>query len=140
MRASNTLSCNRSTDTKCERVLRSALWRLGLRFRKNVRSLPGKPDIVFIKERLIVFCDGDFWHGRQWDVRKEKLTKGSNGSYWVSKIQQNINRDHEHVALLKELGWIVLRVWETDILRDPSTVADKVYRALKSTRTIRTAR
>jgi DNA mismatch endonuclease (patch repair protein) len=135
-RASHTLSRNRSSDTTCERVLRSELWRLGLRFRKNVTSLPGKPDIVFRKDRVVVFCDGDFWHGRGWKSRKERLTKGFNASYWVSKIQRTIARDEEHVRQLESSGWIVVRVWETDILRDPPKVARQIHCALKSARIV----
>lgn len=139
-RSSHTLSRNRSSDTTCERVLRSELWKLGLRFRKHVTSLPGKPDIVFTKDRVIVFCDGDFWHGRDWEARREKLTKGSNASYWVSKIQRNMGRDQEHVRQLEALGWLVLRVWETDILKNPTTIARKILIGLKSRRVLNLSR
>src|ERR1700729_2873440 len=73
---------NRSTDTEHERLLRRLLWRQGLRYRKNVRALPGKPDIVFSAARIAVFCDGDFWHGRDWHRLSRKLRTGTNASYW----------------------------------------------------------
>jgi DNA mismatch endonuclease (patch repair protein) len=99
---------------------------MGFRFRKNDRRLPGKPDIVFSRERIVVFCDGDFWHGRNWDERKKKLKKGANPSYWVAKIQANIDRDRRYDAQLGELGWSIIRLWELDILANPSLAANKV--------------
>ncbi len=78
---------NRRADTLHERVLRSALWRRGLRFRKNVSVLPGKPDIVFQRSRVVVFCDGDFWHGRDWRKLSRTLNAGANASYWLQKIR-----------------------------------------------------
>ena len=127
-RASYTLSRNRSVDTRCEQVISTELRKLGLRFQKNVRTLPGAPDIVFSKERVIVFCDGDFWHGRDWERRKRKLRKGSNGSYWVQKIQANIDRDQQQNRYLRKLGWKVIRIWERDILTDTSRMAQKIAR------------
>jgi len=91
---------------------------MGLRFRKNVRDLPGKPDIVFTKQRVAVFCDGDFWHGRDWPARKRKLHKGANALCWTKKIGANIQRDRLLDQDLKRLGWKVLRLWESDILED----------------------
>src|SRR5829696_7578499 len=132
LKASHTLARNKSSNTTCERVLRSELWRLGLRFRKNVNSLPGKPDIVFTRKRLAVFCDGDFWHGRDWKTRRKKLSNGSNACYWVKKIQQNINRDQANIEQLEARGWIVLRLWETDILKDPTMAARQVLNTLQS--------
>jgi DNA mismatch endonuclease, patch repair protein len=132
LRASHILARNKSSNTTCERVLRSELWKLGLRFRKNVNSLPGKPDIVFTRNRLVIFCDGDFWHGRDWKTRRKKLRKGSNASYWVTKIQQNIKRDQANLEQLEALGWTVLRLWETDILRAPSIAARQVLSTLHS--------
>lgn len=127
-RASYTLSRNRSIDTRCEQLICVELKRLGLRFRKNVRTLPGIPDIVFSQERVVVFCDGDFWHGRDWDKRKQKLRKGSNGNYWVQKIQSNIDRDRQQSRTLRQLGWKVIRIWERDILTDTSRMAQKIAR------------
>jgi DNA mismatch endonuclease (patch repair protein) len=104
---------------------------MGLRFRKNVSALPGKPDVVFPRQRLVVFCDGDFWHGRDWDSRAARLRKGHNASYWLKKIQANRDRDHRHTLELKALGWQVLRLWETDILKDPREAAQTVQLLLE---------
>jgi len=117
---------NRSADTGHERLLRSLLWREGLRYRKNVRTLPGKPDIVFPAARIAVFCDGDFWHGRDWQRLSKKLRTGTNASYWIPKIRTNRNRDRRNDRLLKKEGWTVIRVWETDIHRNPQQAAQAV--------------
>ena len=71
--SSNAKSKNRRIDTHHELTLRRELWRMGLRYRKHATTLPGKPDIVFVRARVVVFCDGDFWHGRNWESCKEKL-------------------------------------------------------------------
>jgi DNA mismatch endonuclease (patch repair protein) len=83
-----------------------------------VKGLPGKPDIVFVGPRVAVYCDGDFWHGRNWDKLRSKLRMGANAEYWCAKIESNIERDLHNQRLLEEAGWHVLRLWETDILRD----------------------
>ena len=114
---------NRRTDTQHEKMLRRELWRMGLRYRKNVETLPGKPDIVFVRARVAVFCDGDFWHGRNWEEQKSKLCQGTNAEYWLLKIEGNIKRDRLNNALLEADGWSVLRLWETDIKRDPQAAA-----------------
>ena len=123
---------NRSSDTLHELVLRRELSRLGLRFRKNVNSLPGKPDIVFSKARVLVFCDGDFWHGRNWRALRKKLLRGANASYWAAKIAKNVRRDRENTALLTKLGWRVIRLWETDIRENPPTLAARIQKIVAS--------
>ena len=97
-----------------------------MRYRKNVETLPGKPDIVFGRSRVVVFCDGDFWHGRNWKELESRLRKGTNAEYWVSKIHSNIERDRLNNSLLEADGWSVLRLWETDIKRDPQAAAKMV--------------
>ena len=128
--ASRTMSANRSQNTRPEMDLRRALWARGRRYRVHVRELPGRPDIVFRKQRLAVFCDGDFWHGRAWHNRRERLRKGANADYWIPKIGANIARDARYTAELEEAGWTVLRLWESDIRQDPEAAADRVERAL----------
>lgn len=123
---------NRDRDTVHERSLRSWLWRNGLRFRKNVGSLPGKPDIVFTREKLAIFCDGDFWHGRDWRRLREKLRGGSNASYWLQKIASNRRRDIQNNHLLRTSGWRVLRIWESEIKHDPSPIVQRIIRLVKS--------
>ena len=117
---------SRKSDTRCEVKLRSVLWRAGARFRKDVRSLPGRPDIVFPGPRLAVFCDGDFWHGKDWEARRRKLARGNNPSYWIAKIERNRERDRETTGTLEAAGWTVLRFWESDILRDTAAVAEEI--------------
>jgi DNA mismatch endonuclease (patch repair protein) len=96
------------------------------------RALPGRPDIVFPGPRVVVFCDGDFWHGRELNKRMEKLARGNNAPYWLAKISGNVERDVAQTLALQSLGWVVLRFWETDILSDPNIVAEAVAHALVS--------
>jgi DNA mismatch endonuclease (patch repair protein) len=131
-KASSTLARIKSSETKAERLLRSALWATGLRFRKNVRSLPGKPDIVVGRLRLAIFCDGDFWHGRNWSKNQLRLSRGSNPVYWTKKIASNIERDKRSNLALKNLGWTVIRVWESDVRHDPSRAAQLITQAAAS--------
>lgn len=123
-------SRNKRTDTQHEKLIRSILWRMGLRFRKHVTSLPGKPDIVFRRARVAVFCDGDFWHGRNWKKQKSKLRQGTNAEYWVSKIKSNKERDRQNNALLAAEGWYILRLWETDIKQDPQATANLIKKVV----------
>ncbi|NJL29017.1 MAG: very short patch repair endonuclease [Thermoanaerobaculia bacterium] len=125
-------SASRKTDSRCEVKLRSLLWRAGARFRKNVTALPGVPDIVFPKARVAIFCDGDFWHGRDWDARRQKLERGSNAEYWIAKIERNMERDREHTAQLVALGWTVIRAWESDIQRGPEPVVETILEVIGS--------
>ena len=122
---------NRSADTRHERLLRSALWRCGFRFRKNDKALPGRPDIVFPKYRVVIFCDGDFWHGRHWRRLSGKLGAGTNAEYWREKIRANVLRDRRHTRALAREGWHVVRLWETDILSDPEDMAIRVEAILR---------
>ena len=117
---------NRGSDTLHERVLRSLLWKRGLRYSKNVVTLPGKPDIVFPTDRVAVFCDGDFWHGRYWRRLARKLRTGANAGYWVSKIKSNRRRDSKNRRLLENAGWTVIRIWETDIHHAPEQAASAI--------------
>lgn len=118
------MSAIRSTGSKIEVSVRSALWRSGYRFRKNDKRLPGKPDIVFPTQKVAVFCDSDYWHGRNWDTLQRRLT--TNREYWVAKIERNRQRDAEVNAELQELGWTVLRFWESEIKKDLSAVLDRI--------------
>lgn len=119
----------RQKDTAPELALRSALHRRGLRFRKNVRGLPGSPDIVFAGPRLAVFVDGDFWHGRDFDAWKEKLKP-----FWRAKIERNIERDAQNVADLETMGWRVLRVWEKDVKKRVDELVDEIAAAVAAGR------
>ena len=119
-------------NTRCEALLRRELWRRGLRYRLTPRALPGRPDIVFTKDRIAVFCDGDFWHGRDLTMRLAKLSQGHNAPYWLAKVQRNVERDRQQAEALEASGWIVLRFWETDILRNAADIAENVAGVLAS--------
>ena len=109
----------RSTDTKAELMLRKALWSRGYRYRKNMKSLIGKPDIVLTKYKIVIFCDGEFFHGKDWESDLSKRLKRSNNSeYWIEKIQRNMERAREVELALHGEGWTVLRFWSKEILKD----------------------
>jgi DNA mismatch endonuclease (patch repair protein) len=128
--ASHSKRNNRSRDTNPELLLRRQLWQRGLRYRLHAKDIPGKPDIVFRAKRVVVFCDGDFWHGRDWVLRRRRLAQGANAGYWVAKIKSNIERDERVDSTLRRDGWLVIRVWEADIKSDPTGVADRMKEIL----------
>lgn len=101
----------RAKDTQIEKILRQALWKKGYRYRKNYGKLPGKPDIVLIKHKIAIFCDGEFFHGKDWDILKSKLEKSDNGEFWINKISRNRERDDEVNKKLLFEGWTVIRFW-----------------------------
>ena len=107
----------RSKDTGIEMALRKALWSKGYRYRKNYNELPGTPDIVLTKYRIAIFCDSEFWHGKDWDVLKPQLLKGKNSNYWINKIERNRERDVEVDKKLLFLDWTVIRFWGEEILK-----------------------
>lgn len=106
----------RSTGTKPEEIVRKYLFSKGLRYRKNVKTLPGKPDIVLPKYKTIVFVNGCFWHGHQ--KCKYFVMPKSNREYWENKISNNIVRDQKNYEHLATLGWNVLIVWECELRKD----------------------
>jgi DNA mismatch endonuclease (patch repair protein) len=134
LKASEIASRIRKTDSRAEVALRKALWRRGARYRKNARGLIGTPDLVFASPRVVVFCDGDFWHGRGWNERKRRLQRGANASYWISKIERNRARDRQVSRKLKADGWVVVRLWERDVLADVGAAATRVLEVLQRRR------
>ena len=108
----------KSSDTKIEVLLRKALWQKGYRYRKNYKELPGKPDIVFTKYKIAIFCDSEFFHGKDWEVLKPKLQKGKNPDYWIPKIERNMERDGEKDKALLFAGWTVVHFWGKEILKN----------------------
>lgn len=108
----------RGKDTSIEVTLRKALWHKGYRYRKNVKNLPGRPDIALTKYKIAIFCDSEFFHGKDWNSLKAKLEKGKNPEYWIPKIQRNMERDREKDADLRGAGWTVLHFWGKDIAKD----------------------
>lgn len=108
----------RSKDSAIEKKLRKALWDRGYRYRKNYKDLPGKPDIVLTKYKIAIFCDGEFFHGKDWEILKPRLEKSNNSEFWEKKIKRNIERDEEVNKQLLFLGWTVIRFWGQDIMRN----------------------
>ena len=107
----------KARDSKAEMVLRKELWHRGIRYRKNYTALPGKPDVAITKYRIAIFVDGDFWHARgHQEAPGEQI--GTNQEFWSKKLKRNVERDREVNETLLEQGWIVLRYWESDILKD----------------------
>lgn len=117
----------RSTDTTPELTIRRLTHAKGLRFRKHDRKLPGRPDMVFVAKRVVVFVDGDFWHGWRFPVWSHKLTP-----YWKEKIKGNRARDRKNFQRLRTDGWIVIRLWEHQIERDAENCVETIRRVLQN--------
>lgn len=113
---SRTMSRVRGKDTAPELMLRRALWELGYRYRKNVKSLPGTPDIAIKKYKVAVFIDGEFWHGYHWAEKKDRIQR--NRDYWIPKIERNMQRDRQVTQQLQAVGWTVFRFWERKLRAD----------------------
>lgn len=115
---SKNMSRIRSKDTSIELRLRKALWHKGIRYRKNYKALPGTPDIAITKYRIAVFCDSEFFHGKDWEKLQLRLSNGSNSSFWIKKITRNRERDDEVNKALRFREWVVLRFWGQDISKN----------------------
>ncbi len=115
--------------SKIEVMLMKELWARGLRYRKNVNSIAGKPDIVFIGKKVAVFCDSEFWHGFNWEERKKDFK--SHQEFWIPKIERNIQRDKEVTDALQSDGWTVLRFWGNEIKKNTSGCADVIEKAVR---------
>lgn len=102
----------RSTNTKPEEIVRKHLFSKGLRYRKNVKKLPGCPDIVLPKYKTVVFVNGCFWHHHDCGRFKWPAT---NEEYWKNKIQRNVERDNANYDALRSSGWKVLTIWECEL-------------------------
>lgn len=116
-------------NTGIEILLRKELWSRGIRYRKNVSKVIGKPDIAFLGKKVAVFCDSEFWHGYDWEHQKTEFK--SNQSFWIPKIERNIERDKEVNEALEAEGWVVLRFWGKEIKKDAGRCADLIIAALK---------
>jgi DNA mismatch endonuclease (patch repair protein) len=121
---------NKRSGTQPELLLGQALRRLGVRFKRNVASLPGCPDFVFDEARIVVLSDGDFWHGREWRSLRRKLALRHNSAYWIAKIKANRGRDRRQTRTLQAAGWTVIRVWESEIRKEAGAVANRILRAV----------
>lgn len=122
----------RSSDTQIEVKLRKALWHAGIRYRKNDKRLPGKPDIAITKHKIAVFCDSSFFHGRDFDTKKPV---GTNREFWEAKIRRNMERDREVDRQLEEAGWLVLRFWDTEINKETDRCVAEIAAAVSARKT-----
>jgi len=122
------MSSIRSKDTEPEKLLGKALWSMGLRYRKHYK-IEGRPDFVLVRTKIAIFCDGDFWHGNNWRLRKMKNRKEellSYSDFWKKKISGNIERDKKVNRILKKNEWTVIRFWESQIRKSPERCAKAV--------------
>lgn len=125
---SQIMSKIKSRGTKLEEIFRKELWRRGYRYRKNVKNLPGKPDIYFAKEKIVVFIDSCFWHGCRLHCRMPS----SNIEYWIKKIERNKERDRRITKYYKNNGFIIMRFWEHDINKNLGAAIKKLESKIKS--------
>ena len=119
----------RGKDTTIEVILRKALWARGYRYRKNYKRIPGSPDIVLTKYKIAIFCDGEFFHGKDWEVLKQRLEKSNNSEFWIKKISRNLERDDEINKKLLSMGWTVIRFWGNEIKKN----TDECIRVIEET-------
>ena len=116
----------KGTNSGIERLIRLELHKRGLRFRKHVKGLPGKPDIVFPAARVAVFLDGDYWHGYRFPAWQDSLS-----SFWEDKIGATRQRDQRNFRSLRRQGWRVLRIWEHEIEKDLDGIVNRIVSAVK---------
>jgi DNA mismatch endonuclease, patch repair protein len=114
----------RSAKTSSEDLLAKLIWKAGYRYRRNDKTVFGKPDLTFKKCKVAVFCDGEFWHGKDWAKKRKKISQ--NQAYWIPKIGRNMQRDKLVDQKLREEGWRVIRFWHQEIKKDPQECAQKV--------------
>jgi DNA mismatch endonuclease, patch repair protein len=117
----------RSKNTAPELQIRALAHRRGLRYRIHVARLPGKPDLAFIRAKVAVFIDGDFWHGWRFPAWRDKL-----GDYWKEKITRNRRRDARSFRTLRRAGWLVLRIWEHQVKSDTASCVDRIEAAVRT--------
>ena len=116
----------KSANTTIECILRKELRRRGYGYRKNYKALPGTPDIVLTKYRIAIFCDSEFFHGKNWDEQKKRISTGNNPDFWIKKIEGNIERDERVNNELTHLGWRVIRFWGNDIKKNVAKCVDEI--------------
>lgn len=119
----------KNKDSEIELKLRKELWNRGLRYRKNVKSVYGHPDLAFIGKKVAVFCDSEFWHGYDWENRKNDIK--TRRDFWIPKIERNIHRDNEVTEELQRQGWVVLRFWGKEIKKNTARCADIIQHTLE---------
>ena len=125
----------KNKDSKIEIALRLALYNRGYRYRKNCKKVYGCPDIVFAREKIAVFCDSEFWHGYNWEQRKQDFK--SKRDFWIPKIERNMERDKEVNYQLESEGYLVIRIWGSRIKNDLESVVDEIEQMIISRRCLR---
>ena len=131
---SNNMRKIHSKDTSIELLLRKALWHKGYRYRKNYKALPGSPDIVLTKYKIAIFCDSEFFHGKDWEILKLRLENGKNADFWIKKIERTRNRDYENDKKLLFLGYTVLHFWGQDISKHTDECLQTIEEAIWDTK------
>ncbi|HLA96178.1 MAG TPA: very short patch repair endonuclease [Pyrinomonadaceae bacterium] len=129
------MQANRGTGSKIEVILAQALWKQGYRYRKNNRTVFGKPDFTFKKLKIAIFVDGEFWHGKDWTVRKHWLK--SNQDFWHKKIERNMERDRVVNRILTENGWKIVRFWETDVKKNLEACLEEIARTFEQRKVLK---
>lgn len=119
----------KSKDSEIEKILRNALWNKGHRYRKNVKDVFGHPDIVFKSKKVAIFCDSEFWHGYDWEHKKNEIK--TRQDFWIPKIERNMQRDKEVNMKLSEEGWTVLRFWGTEIKKQTENCVKEIEKCIK---------
>ena len=119
----------KSKDSETEKILRNALWNKGYRYRKNVKDVFGHPDIVFKSKKVAIFCDSEFWHGYDWERKKNEIK--TRQDFWIPKIERNMQRDKEVNMKLSEEGWTVLRFWGTEIKKQTENCVKEIEKCIK---------
>jgi DNA mismatch endonuclease (patch repair protein) len=129
---SKIMSKIRGKDTKPEILLRKALWKEGIRYRKDFKKLPDKPDIAVPMYKLAIFVDGEYWHGYDWENRKSKIK--TNRDFWIPKLERNMQREREVNSLLKDLGYTVMRFWSKEVFKNLDVVIATVKNHINDSR------
>jgi len=124
----------KSKNTKIEIKLRKSLWNKGYRYRLYYKGAIGKPDIVFFKYKIAVFCDSEFFHGFNWIEQQSKIK--SNREYWISKIESNMKRDRMVNEKLRNEGWIVMRFWSREIEKNINLIIAEIQNVIEERRKI----
>jgi DNA mismatch endonuclease (patch repair protein) len=119
----------KSKGTKIEELLGKALWTRGLRYRRNNKNVFGKPDFTFQKHKIAIFCDSEYFHGKDWEIKKHRIK--TNTEFWQEKIERNIERDKDVNEYLLKNGWQVIRFWGEDIKKNLDICVLKIEQAIE---------
>lgn len=120
----------RSTGTKIEKIMEAQLTQQGINFEKYPNDIIGRPDFVIREKKIAIFCDSEWWHGRNWKKRRNEIH--SRRKFWINKIEGNIKRDRKVNRLLKKQGWAVLRFWGSEISKDPQICVKNVVKTMRN--------